>query len=112
MRVCIFPKPSRSSIPLAILALLATPAIGSCGKTGCVPGELECPKRIELKPGKPPVMLHGRLTHRRPNFSFEFSGQQGSVLKWNYNGPAVRTVLTKPTGETQGPGQPAAVFLD
>ena len=78
----------------------------------CLRGSPECPFSIRIRAGGPTILVRGRLSPKRTSFSYQFAGEPGQTLGWNFKGPAVRVLLTKPSGDTDGPGLPATVAID
>jgi hypothetical protein len=82
----------------------------SC-EAGHSKGDPRCPIQIDIQYDALPVTVAGRLSPRRPSVSYRFSAGPNVWLGWAYKGPAARTLLTDPDGETDGPGLPNRLFL-
>ncbi len=82
------------------------------GARRCSRGDPECPIDIRIKSDGSPTVVAGRLSPRRPSFSYRFSAGENVSLGWTFKGPAVRVLLTGPDGDTQGPGLPDHLPLE
>jgi hypothetical protein len=89
-----------------------TDSVAQVADSPCLRGSPECPARIRIRPGGPATVVRGRLSPKRTSFSYQFAGEPGQTLGWNFKGPAVRVLLMKPSGDTDGPGLPATVAID
>jgi hypothetical protein len=89
-----------------------TDSVAQVAESPCLRGSPECPICIRIRAGGPATVVRGRLSPKRTSFSYQFAGEPGQTLGWNFKGPAVRVLLTKPSGDTDGPGLPAAVAID
>jgi hypothetical protein len=80
----------------------------------CLRGSPKCPAAIRIRAGGPTIVVGERLSPKQTSFSYQFAGEPGQTLRWNFKGrpPAVRVLLTKPSGDTDGPGLPATVAID
>lgn len=66
---------------------------------------------VRMKRASDSVRLSGVL---RPNLdccAYRFKAHEGQTLNWTVTGPAVRTTIRYPNGDTDGPGLPAAIPL-
>jgi hypothetical protein len=75
----------------------------------CRPGAAECP--IELVFTARHAEVGGTLSPEHSSASYAFNVKAPAQLRWTLSGPAVRIVLTRPDGDVDGPGLPAAVPL-
>jgi hypothetical protein len=89
----------------------STDGVAQDADSPCLRGP-NCPTAIRIRAGGPTIVVRGRLSPKRTTFSYLFAGEPGQTLRWNFNGPAVRVLLTKPSGDTDGPGLPATVAID
>jgi hypothetical protein len=102
---------------LAAAALAAgswlAPGFGPTGaaQAACVPGADACPIRIRFRPGTDRVTVFGRLTRHRSRVSYAFRARARQTLTWTFRGPAIRTVIRYPNGDTDGPGLPHRIRL-
>ena len=98
-------------------AVALSAALGGCAQwrnatgssTACRPGAAECP--IELAFSANHAEVSGTLTPEHSSVSYTFKIEAPAQLQWSLSGPAVRVVLTRPDGDADGPGLPAAVPL-
>jgi hypothetical protein len=91
-------------LALAIAVASGFPSIASDGNRECKRGAFECPIVLKLRPNQKALVARGRLSPRRPNFSYAFTGSEGETFSWKYSGPAVRVLLAYPDGNNEGPG--------
>ena len=91
---------------LALVIIIASgfPAISAAGARPCKRGAPECPIFLNLQPNQKLYVVTGRLSPKRSNFSYAFSGQEGQAFSWKYNGPVVRMILKYPDDNIDGPG--------
>jgi hypothetical protein len=88
----------------AIAVASGFPSIASDGNRECKRGAFECPIVLKLRPNQKALVATGRLSPRRPNFSYAFTGSERETFSWKYRGPAVRVLLAYPDGNSEGPG--------
>jgi hypothetical protein len=92
-------------------------ALGGCShwrnatdsSPACRPGAVDCP--IELIFTANHTEVSGTLSPEHSSVSYAFLVRAPAQLQWSLSGPAVRIVLTRPDGDADGPGLPAAVPL-
>ena len=65
----------------------------------------------KLRPGSVGITVRERLTPKQSRYSYAFRAHAGQKLTWAFSGPAVRTVLRNPTGDSEGPGLPEIIPL-
>lgn len=102
---------ARGWVALALIIASGSPAIASDGNPHCKRGAPECPVILDLRPNQTVRVVTGRLSPKRPNFSYAFAGRGGQTFSWKYSGPAVRVLLGYPDGNTDGPGLDADIHL-
>jgi hypothetical protein len=98
-------------------AVALSTALGGCANRrnaadsspACRPGAPECP--IELVLSANHTEVNGTLSREHSSVSYAFNVKAPAQLQWSLSGPAVRIVLTRPGGDADGPGLPAAVPL-
>jgi len=98
-------------------AVALSSALGGCAhwrtaahsSPACRPGTAECP--IELVFIANHAEVSGALSPEHSSVSYAFDVKAPAQLQWSLSGPAVRVVLTRPDGDADGPGLPAAVAL-
>jgi hypothetical protein len=91
-------------LALATAFASGSPGNASDGSQRCKRGESECPIVLKLRPNQKALVITGRLSPVRPNFSYAFAGSEGETFSWKYSGPAVRVLLAYPDGNSEGPG--------
>ncbi|MGH6812169.1 MAG: hypothetical protein ACREDM_07415 [Methylocella sp.] len=91
-------------LALAVAVASDSPAVACDGNRQCKRGASECPILLDLHPNQTVRVVTGRLSPKRPNFSYAFAGRDGQTFSWKYSGPAVRVLLAYPDGTTDGPG--------
>jgi hypothetical protein len=92
-------------------------ALGGCSNwraaadtsPACRRGDPACP--IELAFTANHAEVSGTLSPEHSSVSYAFHINAPAQLQWSLSGPAVRIVLTRPDGDADGPGLPAAVPL-
>jgi hypothetical protein len=114
-------QPPRLASPRAgasVLVMAAMCAMGSCRVLSpqasaraaiCNPGAPACPINIVFTADHAEVS--GVLSPKRRSRSYAFTTTASTRLQWVMRGPAVRTVLSYPDGNTDGPGLPSVVAL-
>jgi hypothetical protein len=98
-------------------AVALSAALGGCANwvnaaassPACRRGALECP--IELVFTANHAEVSGTLSPEHSSVSYAFNVKAPVQFQWSLSGPAVRIVLTRPDGDADGPGLPAAVPL-
>jgi hypothetical protein len=98
-------------------AVALSSALGGCANSrnaadsssACHPGASECP--IELVFTANHSEVSGTLSPEHSSVSYAFNVKAPAQLQWSLSGPTVRIVLTRPDGDADGPGLPAAVPL-
>jgi hypothetical protein len=100
-----------ASLAIAFIAASGSPALGASGDAKCKRGAPECPIPVDLRNQKLRVVA-GRLSPRRPNFSYSFAGREGQTFSWKCRVcPAVKVLLRYPDGNTEGPGLDSEIPL-
>jgi hypothetical protein len=61
--------------------------------------------------GERVARLEGSLSADQPSVSYAFTAAAGDTLRLKLAGPAAYLVLTRPNGQSNGPGLPAEMWL-
>jgi hypothetical protein len=98
--------------------MVAMCAIGSCRVLSpqasapaatCDAGAPACP--IDIVFTADHAEVSGVLSPKRRSRSYAFTATASARLQWVMSGPAVRTVLSYPDGNSDGPGLPSVIAL-
>jgi hypothetical protein len=101
-----------------LLVMVAMCAIGSCAVLSpqasapdatCNAGSPTCP--IDIVFTADHAEVSGVLSPKRRSRSYAFTTTVSARLQWVMSGPAVRTVLSYPDGNTDGPGLASVIAL-
>jgi hypothetical protein len=95
-----------ASIAATMLALAPAAALG------CEAGAEACPIPVHMKAGTDTVTLVHVLTEGVECCYYSLEARAGQTLTWEFQGPAIRTVITYPDGSTDGPGIPESIPLE
>jgi len=80
----------------------------------CPPNRPGCQIEIVFKDvgfGERVVRLEGRLSADQPSATYAFTAAANEVLRLKLAGPPMHLVLTRPSGQQDGPGLPAEMTL-
>lgn len=90
----------------------AMPFVWTTGaEASCSPGATACPIRIQMTRGTNTVTLDGRLVQNQDCCAYVLRARAGQTLHWKEEGATVRTLITDPRGQSDGPGLPEAIPL-
>lgn len=96
----------RRTLAVAYLALaFASPPASAC------PGERQCPIRVQMAHGSDTIVFSGETRQNVDCCAYVFRARAGQTLTWALEGATLRTIITDPSGETDGPGLPSAIPL-
>jgi hypothetical protein len=93
-----------------IAAILTTAVFTATAFAGCW-GSSRCPIRIQMARGTDTIVLTGRTHQNVECCDYVFRARAGQMLSYRVEGAALRTVLTYPNGDVDGPGVPNPVQL-
>jgi hypothetical protein len=96
---------------VATVGLPPISGLSSAAHAACATGSDRCPIWLSLHPGSTGITVRERLTPNRSRYSYAFGARAGQKLTWAFSGPAVRTLLRYPTGDSDGPGLPNIIPL-
>ena len=91
-------------------AILTTAALAATASAGCW-GSSHCPIRIHMARGTDTIVLTGRTRQNTECCDYVFQARAGQMLSYKVEGAALRTILTYPNGDVDGPGVPNPVQL-
>jgi hypothetical protein len=92
---------------LSACAQMRSPVVSS--SPTCFPGAFECPIDVAFAADR--SVVKGNLSPEHSSASYAFFVKAPARLQWSVYGPAVRTVLAHPDGNSDGPGLPSVVPL-
>jgi hypothetical protein len=95
--------------PALAIVWLALP-FASLPAAAC-PGERQCPIRVQMARGSDTIVLSGETKPNVDCCAYVFRANAGQTLTWTLEGATLRTIITDPQGETDGPGLPNAIAL-
>jgi len=97
-----------------LLLACASKAPPPAAQNRCPPNRPGCQIEVVFKDvglGERVVRLEGRLSAAQPNATYVFTAAAGEVLRLKLSGPPMHLVLTRPNGQSDGPGLPAEMVL-
>jgi len=98
---------------LAFAFAVIAVALASLGvaHASCSRGATACPIRVQMPRGTDTITLEGRLVQNRDCCAYVLRARAGQTLHWKLEGATVRTLITDPHGQSDGPGLPEAIPL-
>jgi hypothetical protein len=108
----------RNLVAAVMVAVASTIAIGACGSAGtrsvvasstCRAGDPACPINVEFAANR--AIARGNLSPEHSSTSYAFVATAPARLQWTLSGPAVRVILQRPDGDTDGPGLASVIAL-
>jgi hypothetical protein len=100
-----------ATVLAATVGLAPISGPSSAAHAACAAGSGACPIWLRLRPGSVGITVRERLTPKQSRYSYAFGAHAGQKLTWTFSGPAVRTLLRDPTGDSEGPGLPEIISL-
>ena len=91
-------------------AVLATATFAAATASPCW-GSSRCPIRVQMARGADTIVLTGTTRQNVECCDYIFRARAGQMLTYRVEGAALRTVLTYPNGDVDGPGVPNPVQL-
>lgn len=115
-RVFLFGRAGLSWLVVAATCgvLLACASKPPAAQNRCPPNRPGCQVEVvfnDVGLGERVVRLEGRLSAEQPSAIYLFTAAAGETLRLHMTAPVVRLVLTRPNGQTEGPGLPAEMVL-
>lgn len=119
-----FAIPSRYAVPATLMRLVV--AATCCLLIGCAtkkppPPQDRCPPNrprcqievvfTDVGLGERVAQIASSLSADQPNISYTFTAAAGDTLRLKLSGVPAYLVLTRPNGQTNGPGLPAEIWL-
>ena len=97
-------------IRAALLAAFVAGVLANPAAAGCK-GSRDCPIIVHMARGADTVVLTGQTRRNVDCCTYAFRARAGQKLYWRLQGATLRTVLTYPNGDVDGPGVPNGVAL-
>ena len=96
----------RTTLTALLLLVTASAATASCGW-----GTRQCPIRIKMARGADTIVLTGRTRQNVECCDYIFRARAGQRLFYKIEGATLRTTITYPNGEVDGPAIPNPTVL-